>query len=429
MAATVTVLCAVQGPAETDVVLALGAPGAGTTVTRRCGDLAELLAAAAAGTGTVAVVSAELPGLDRDVVARLHAAGTRVVALADDGPLERVLALGVEAVVAGAADPRLLDAVRDTAPIRDPLATAEHDLSELTSPTGPVRRGRVVAVWGPVGAPGRTTTAVELAAELAGLGGAGPRRRRRAGRSAGAAEGPVLLVDADTYGACLAARLGLLDDAPGLAAAARVAARGELDAVTLARLAPVVAGRLRVLTGITRAARWPELSASAVEAVLDTARRVADWTVVDCGPLVEADELLMYDTHAPQRNGATLAALEAADVVVVVGSADPIGVQRLVRALEDLGDVPVPVTPERVVVANRVRASAVGPDPARAVAEALARYAGVERLHTVPDDPAALDACVLAGRTLAEQVPSSSVRAGFAGLAATLRETAGVPAA
>ncbi|PFG44019.1 MinD-like ATPase involved in chromosome partitioning or flagellar assembly [Isoptericola jiangsuensis] len=428
MTPAVTVLCAVQGPTETDVVLALGAPGAGTTVTRRCGDLAELLAAAAAGTGTVAVVSAELSGLDRDAVARLHAAGTRVVALADDGPVERLLALGVEAVVAGPDDPRLLDAVRDTAPIRDPLATAEHDLSELTSPSGPVRDGRVVAVWGPVGAPGRTTTAVELAAELAGLGSAG-RRRRRGERGHVPAEQPVLLVDADTYGACLAARLGLLDDAPGLAAAARVAGRGDLDAVTLARLAPVVAGRLRVLTGITRAARWPELSAGAVEAVLATARRVADWTVVDCGPLVEADELLMYDTHAPQRNGATLAALQAADVVVVVGAADPIGVQRLVRALEDLADVPVPVTPERVVVANRVRSSAVGPDPARAVGDALARYAGVEVLHTVPDDPAALDACVLAGRTLAEQAPASAARAGFAGLAASLRSAVAAPVA
>jgi len=49
MAAAVTVLAAVRGAAETDVVLALGAPGAGITVTRRCGDVVELLAAASAG--------------------------------------------------------------------------------------------------------------------------------------------------------------------------------------------------------------------------------------------------------------------------------------------------------------------------------------------------------------------------------------------
>ncbi|WP_407317031.1 CpaE family protein [Isoptericola halotolerans] len=431
MPAEITVLCAVSGPAETDVVLALGAPGTGTSVTRRCGDLTELLAAAAAGAGQVAVVSADLPGLDREAVGRLHGAGARVVALADDGPAERLRALGFEAVLDGPADPRLLDAVRDTARVDDPLATRENDLSALAGhdPEGP-RHGAVVAVWGPVGAPGRTTTAIELAAELAGVGG------RRSGRRRGRRETPAgpaasaLVVDADTYGSCVASRLGLLDDAPGLAAVARAAGHGTLDLATLSRHAPVVEGRLRVLTGITRAARWPELPASALEVVLERARALVDWTVVDCGPLVEADELLMYDTHAPQRNGATLAALQAADLVVVVGAADPVGVQRVVRALEDLAEAPVPVPAARIVVANRVRSSAVGPDPARAVGDALARYAGVGEMHAVPDDGPALDAALLAGRTLAEHAPSSAARQAFAGLAALVRERAGadVPA-
>ncbi|PRZ04895.1 MinD-like ATPase involved in chromosome partitioning or flagellar assembly [Isoptericola sp. CG 20/1183] len=428
MPAEVTVLCAVSGPDETDVVLALGAPGAGTSVTRRCGDLAELLAAAAAGAGTVAVVSADLPGLDREAVGRLHGAGTRVVAIADDGPVDRLRALGVEAVLEGAADPRLLDAVRDTARVEDPLATHELDLSALSggAPAAPARPGTVVAVWGPVGAPGRTTTAVELAAELAGLGGHRAGRRRRRQETPDRQDGSALLVDADTYGSCIASRLGLLDDAPGLAAVARAAGHGTLDLAALARHAPVVAGRLRVLTGITRAARWPELPASALEVVLEGARSLADWTVVDCGPLVEADELLMYDTHAPQRNGATLAALQAADVVVIVGAADPIGIQRLVRGLEELAEAPVPVPATRVVVANRVRPSAVGPDPVRAVSEALVRYAGVEP-HPVPDDGDALDAALLAGRTLAEHAPSSAARRAFAELAVLVRDRVGAP--
>ncbi|HWV75816.1 MAG TPA: hypothetical protein VN027_00765, partial [Isoptericola sp.] len=203
-----------------------------------------------------------------------------------------------------------------------------------------------------------------------------------------------------------------------------------LDLPTLARHSPVVGGRLRVLTGITRAARWPELPSSAIEVVLDRARELADWTVVDCGPLLEADELLMYDTHAPQRNGATLAALQAADVVVVVGAADPVGIQRLVRGLEDLREVPVPVSGERVVVANRVRASAVGARPEAAVREALARYAGVEDVHVVPDDAAGLDGALLAGRTLAEEAPASPVSVAFEALARRVRAAvvAAVPA-
>lgn len=452
----VTVLCAVRGAAETDVVVALGAPGSGATVTRRCGDVAELLAAAAAGAGVVALVSGDLPGLDREAVGRLHAAGVRVVALGDDvAPAPRLHALAVDAVVERYDEALLLAAVRDAGAVGsaaapaggrdhlvlgrvaddadDPLAARDaRGLDDVVADDAAPRRGSVVAVWGPVGAPGRTTTALELAAVLGGLS----RGRRRHGRArreaaASAASESALLVDADTYGASMAARLGLLDDAPGLAAVARAAAHGSLDLPTLARHSPVVGGRLRVLTGIARAARWPELPASALEVVLERARELADWTVVDCGPLLEADELLMYDTHAPQRNGATLAALQAADVVVVVGAADPVGVQRLVRGLEDLREVPVPVAGERVVVANRVRASAAGPRPEAAVREALARYAGVEDVHVVPDDAAGLDAALLAGRTLVEEVPGSPVAGAFEELARRVRATvaAAVPAA
>ncbi|MFB7800719.1 CpaE family protein [Isoptericola sp. NPDC056134] len=445
---SVTVLCAVRGAAETDVVLALGGPGSGATVTRRCGDVAELLAAAAAGAGAVALVSGDLPGLDREAVGRLRAAGVRVVALGDDvAPAARLHALGVDAVVERYDEALLLAAVRDAAPgaaapdrlvlgqggqdVDEALAGQDGiGLEDVVADDTTPRRGRVVAVWGPVGAPGRTTTALELAAALGGLS-RGRRRHGRARREAAAtATEHALVVDADTYGASVAARLGLLDDAPGLAAAARAAAHGSLDLPTLARHSPVVGGRLRVLTGITRAARWPELPASAVEVVLERARELADWTVVDCGPLLEADELLMYDTHAPQRNGATLAALQAADVVVVVGAADPVGIQRLVRGLEDLREVPVPVAGERVVVANRVRASAVGSRPEAAVRDALARYAGVEDVHLVPDDAAGLDAALLAGRTLAEEAPGSPVTAAFEALAERVRATvaAAVPA-
>jgi len=376
-----------------------------------------------------------------------------VVALGDDGaPAARLRALGVDSVVERFDEALLLAAVRDAAPVPaagssagapdlvlgrggqdvdDPLVGEDVlGFSGAVADDAEPRRGSVVAVWGPVGAPGRTTTALELAAALGGLS-RGRRRHGRARREAAAsAPEEALVVDADTYGASVAARLGLLDDAPGLAAVARAATHGSLDLPTLARHSPVVGGRLRVLTGITRAARWPELPSSAIEVVLERARELADWTVVDCGPLLEADELLMYDTHAPQRNGATLAALEAADVVVVVGAADPVGIQRLVRGLEDLREVPVPVSGERVVVANRVRASAVGARPEAAVREALARYAGVEDVHVVPDDAAGLDGALLAGRTLAEEAPASPVSVAFEALARRVRAAvvAAVPA-
>ena len=165
--------------------------------------------------------------------------------------------------------------------------------------------GRLVAVWGPTGAPGRTTVAVGIAGELA-LAGV-----------------PTLLADADTYGGSVAQVLGFLDEAPGLAAAARLANLGQLDLGALARVAPSAAPHLRVLTGISRAERWTELRPAALEAVWSLARSLAAFTIVDCGFSLEQDEELSFDTAAPRRNGATLATLLAADTVIAVGCRRP----------------------------------------------------------------------------------------------------------
>ena len=111
----VTVLCAVIGPVEAAAVGVLAAAPDVVDLTRRCADIAELLAASAAGLGRVAVVSADLAGLDRPVVAALHDEGTRVVALCPDVPwqLERMRAIGVDEVTADAdVAAQLLDLVR-----------------------------------------------------------------------------------------------------------------------------------------------------------------------------------------------------------------------------------------------------------------------------------------------------------------------------
>ncbi|MBM7820804.1 MinD-like ATPase involved in chromosome partitioning or flagellar assembly [Cellulosimicrobium cellulans] len=434
-----TVLCAVRGAREAEVVTTLAAPG--LQVTRRCADVVELLAAAAAGAGRVAVVSCDLPALDRQAVVDLHAHDVRVVALAPGGTWEegRVRAYGVDAVVdLDAAPDALCDVVRSVLPPRA-AATGAPGVPRPVVGTGAAapgrepRRGRTVAVWGPTGAPGRTTVATNLAAELAGAPPARrarpPRRERRAADvdvPAGVLPSPeaeVLLVDADTYGGSVAQRLGLLDESPGLAAAARSAGQGALDAAGLVALAPTVLPRVRVLTGLTRAARWPELPGASLDAVWEVARSVADWTVVDCGFGIERDELLTYDTRAPQRNDATWSALAAADVVVVVGAGDPVGLQRLVRALDELAETGACVGAARVVVVNRVRSSAVGPRPERAVRDAMARYASVDDLHVVPED-GAVDLGLREGRTLAESAPASPARRALARLGAHVREAA-----
>ncbi|MBD7948864.1 AAA family ATPase [Oerskovia rustica] len=438
-----SVLCAVRGSGETAVVTALTTPGSGVAVARRCADLTELLAAAGAGAGTAAIISADLPGINRESIAHLHGCGVRVVVLAgrQEWLGDRLRAIGVDVVLDEDTPSEVLVAtVRDEAhgrgrgqggPPSGGLPAEPGDGARDQAP----RTGRVVAVWGPAGAPGRTTLAVHLAAELAGPDAhrsrRGGRRRRRGQDTPSGAEGgylaEVLLVDADTYAGSVAQHLGLLDESPGLAAAARSAGQGALDLAGLARLAPVVAPRLRVLTGITRAARWPELPATSLDVVWGLSRALADWTVIDCGFGLEQDELLSYDTHAPQRNGATLSALAAADVVLVVGGSDAVGIQRLVRGLGDLADSGATSGALRIVVANRVRSSAAGPRPEAAVRDALGRYGGVTDLHVLPDDRQTLDAVLLAGRTLAEHAPQTPVRRAVADLAERVRGAVGPP--
>jgi len=405
---------------ESHLVAALERGDLGVAVVRRCVDLADLLATAATGQARAVLLSADLRRLDRDALSRLAVAGVAVVGLVppgDEDAERRLRQLGVLHVLPSDATPEQIStAVMDTvsgagaSPAQslsyaDPrTALPDSPATPPELPEVPVGSGRLVAVWGPTGAPGRTTLAVGLASELAALG-----------RSA-------LLVDGDVYGGVIAQVLGVLDEAPGLAAAARLANNGQLDLPALADLARQVSPALRLLSGITRAERWPELRPAALEVVLGLARSLAAVTVIDCGFCLEQDEELAYDTAAPRRNGATLSFLEAADTVLAVGTADPVGLQRLVRGLGELKEA-VPGRSPRVVV-NRLRSSGVPGDAESEIRSALQRYAGVEDVAFVPLDTAAVDAAVAAGRTLAEAAPTSPVRLALADLAAAV---AGVP--
>src|SRR5699024_3943776 len=112
--------------------------------------------------------------------------------------------------------------------------------------------------------PGRTAVAVNLAQELA-------------------AHGPSLLVDADTEAPSVTQVLGVLDETAGVAAAARLAGDGRLDAESLRGLTRRVGNGMRLLTGLTRADRWRELPAASLDVVWEQARALAAWTVVDVG--------------------------------------------------------------------------------------------------------------------------------------------------
>lgn len=157
--------------------------------------------------------------------------------------------------------------------------------------------------------------------------------------------------------------------------------------------------------------------------MLEEARTLAELTVVDCAFNLEDDEELSFDTAAPRRNGATLAVLEAADTVLCVSGADPVALQRSIRALDELREALPDVQP--VLVVNQVRRGPVPGDPRAEIAAALQRFAGREVAFFLPADRRATDAALAAGRTLAEVAPASALRGELRALAAVL---AGVPA-
>jgi Mrp family chromosome partitioning ATPase len=389
-------------PADVGERLATDAGRYGHEVVAIANGAAALEAVVAEFAPEVVVAAATSAFLTEAVLARCDERGVRILAaIAGEADRRHAAVLGLYELTDASADwtafERLVGGTRDRVVESSPV------------------HGTVVTVWGPAGAPGRTSTAIGIAAELAAAGFS------------------VALGDVDTHGASIAPTLGMLDEAPGFAAACRLAGAGGLDQVELERIGQrygAAGSAFWVLTGIGRASRWPELSAERVRGAIEQCREWVDFTVLDTASNIESDEELSSDLFAPRRNGATIAALREADVVVAVGAADPVGLSRFLRAHVDLLDL---VDPDRVaVVMNKVRASAIGLNPAGQVTQTLARFGGVQPAALIPFDQPGYDAAMLGGRVLAEVAPRSPARAAIAQFVrATLIGTrvAAVPAA
>ncbi|KQX72453.1 hypothetical protein [Aeromicrobium sp. Root472D3] len=325
---------------------------------RRCVDVADLLAIAHTGRAAAAIVSVDLAGLDVDTVARLRGDGIEVVTI---GPAtERVAALGIARTL------RLGDL--------DELAR------EQWTPPAPdaARRAPLVAVWGPGGAPGRSTVALGLASSAAARGV------------------DTVLVDADTHGGALGQMLSVLDDVSGLVAACRAANNGRASEVAdhLLRIDP----SLRLLTGLPRADMWSQVRTAAMQVVLDELRDRSQLVVVDVGAPIET-----APGPGPSRHQTTRQVLESADVVVVVGRPDPVGLSRLVRSVHELAEALPDVRP--VVVVNQMRSTLGWHE--REVRATVLRLAGVEPVVHLPHDQSGLDLAAVSGRSPREAAPSS----------------------
>lgn len=382
-----------EGPA----LAALGAHPS-TVVLKRCVDVADLLASASTGQADVAVLGVELAGLDHEVLDELARYAVRVIGVAaDPGATQpRAARAGVGTVLDASRIEEIAELV-----VAQPVGTTlpAEALSEALSEARPApgavpgRRGvatgaqpgRVIAVWGPGGAPGRTTVACGIAGELA-----------RRGLDS-------MLVDADPHGGAVAQQLGILDEVSGLLAGARLVASGthEERFTTIQRR---LSDRLRVITGLPRPDRWTEVRPGVLTALVDRGRRDAQ-VVVDTGFSIEAD--LASDLGRPGRNDLTREALESCDELVLVGSADPVGLARLARAVTEAREL----APDHVpwVVVNRMRPS-LGWREADVVAM-LSGFGPRRAVCFLPDDQPAVDRALVSGRLLVESGEGALTRA------------------
>jgi MinD-like ATPase involved in chromosome partitioning or flagellar assembly len=381
----VVVLVVASGAAWESPLLALVGERHDLVLLKRCVDIDDLLASASAGQADAAVVALDAPGLDHAAVDLLHRHQVRVVVVAGPGSPDavqtRAARIGVDGLVGADDLSRVVELLeRDDEPLANAATALEPTLEATTS------SGRVLVVWGPAGAPGRTTITCGVAAALASRGL------------------PTTLVDADPYGGAVAQHLGVLDEVSGLLSVARAKADGGLER-GFAGARRALGDHLTVVTGLPRPDRWLEVRPGVLEHLLTVARRHGH-VVVDTGFSLEDDPAgdLM---SRPGRNQLTLAALEGADEIVVVGSADPVGLSRLARGLVDLRDR-VPGAPVRVVV-NRMRPSLGWTErDIVGMVEGFARLAGV---HFVLDDRAAADRALVSGTSVVDQAESDLARA------------------
>lgn len=373
------------------------------TLVRRCADIEELLTAAESGAITVAAVSPDFPGMSGSVIAELTMRGANVLGVTSptsplderqceawslrqthvvgSGLLEAELrALHHAAVPIGVGSVATAAAGPEGTASELPVDVAQGDAQGRAEPTESAATAQIVMVWGPHGSPGRTTCATHLARELA-------------------ASGTTLLLDADTTAPSCAAHLGLLDEAPGILAAARLVDAGTFNAHQLRSIAAHVDDGFDVLSGIGHAGRWHELTRFHLARILDVAATSYRWIVVDVAADLHADESLLFDTLAPARNAAGLEVMERADVVLALASADPVSLQRFVQQ----GGEVLGAHPDVRVVVSRARDAAVGGHASTVVTHALERFVGVSPVAVLPDAREAVDGALLTGRLVAPE--------------------------
>lgn len=279
-----------------------------------------------------------------------------------------------------------------SSPATSAFAPASH--REEINAAGKPQIGKIIAVWGTHGAPGRSTLALALAAYLN-------------------EQGSTILVDCDINAPSQVQLLGLPEDSSGLASAARLATHGELDSTRLVQTLLSAKADLQVLTGLGRSGRWRELPVASMNKVWEVCRHTAEYTVVDLSGGLEEERVEDFAME-PDHDAVAAALLEQADLTLIVGAADPVGIRRLIQLLNSNRQA---VGGRSQVVVNRVRSSTAGADPNSAIGSVLARYTSASDIVYVPADYRLFDKALMQAQPVAVVESRSAAAKSIAKLA------------
>ena len=367
------------GDAEREASVATHLSGTGLDLVLRCVERLEALACIRGGSVDALLAVGPVPWFDYQCVEEARRQGCRLLGHAAD-PIEAEL-LEVAGFTLVDADDLLADINRP--PERESLVPQRDEQHTAT----------MVAVWGPKGAPGRTTVAVELASTLAAAGET------------------TLLVDTDLYGGDIAQMLGIVEELPGLVPLARSAARGELrDDGWVEQLRTVGEGGPLLLPGLVRADLWNDVSVFGWRELLAAARSRFRYCVFDVGFCLEPS---VGPKASSGRNEVARATVESADEVVAVVRADPVGLRSFLWALDSEGEL---LRSDKLrVVANRVR-----PGEEREVRALIRRHLGHFPVALIPDRPDLVSRALWAAEPVTACEPSSGIAEQIRGLAAAI---------
>lgn len=403
-----SVLLCLGGALEVEVVRHLSEFSPPIDVARRCADFAEVIAAAEAGIGSIAV----LHEWDLEFSERLHRCGVVIVgvdqsedpnldprrrgcdALASPfaGDIAGCVRSLVELMARGGTMHFAADPV-NSLPV-DPFVgedgenktAGEGDLKAIGGSEGGY--GQLIAVWGSPGSPGRSTLARDLACVIA---------QRES----------VLLVDADTYAPCLSQLLGVESETSAIIGVARKLRRGDGGDV-MGEYVERVRG-FDFLAGLNRGSRWREIPAAVTREMWKRVRSGWQNVVVDCSAQYE------LTSGNLERNAVTQSILEYADVILCVGQASPVGIRRMLAFAEEYersgGARPLPVISKAPPSLSNARADIAAVLKERGMADvewirscpgeyAKAEFLGVPLVAASPRCAAARDVAALAERLL-----------------------------